>query len=141
MGTYNTIRLMDYSNKFKEFVAGEALYPGMHLERNSSGQAVLSTEGATDPQIMFAFERELLGEGIETEIASDERFQVWFPGRGDEVYALLADEENVVVGDKLAPDGAGHLKAAATNTPVAVALETLDLTGVGEAGRIRAEVL
>lgn len=154
MATYNTVRLMDYSNKFKEFELAAALYPGMMVELNSSGNVAAASEGSTNPQKMFLFERELLGEGLNTEIPSGEKAQVWYPLPGDEVYAVLADGENVSIGDSLAPDGTGKLQAAtnsAAGDAVAIAQEALDLSGSSGAEsegplgdyskRIRAEVL
>jgi len=146
----NTIRLLDYSNKFKEFVLAAAATAGMLVERTSAGQAQPhSSAGATNIQKMFLFEKELEGIEMDTELASGDRVQVWYPLPGDEVYALLANGENVSEGDKLASDGAGGLQAA-TNSgagdPVAIALEDLDLSAVGTGDtiaerRIKVEVL
>jgi hypothetical protein len=133
MATHNTIRLMDYSNKFKEFELSGAAYPGMLMERDTGNDGKVkphsSTDG-TDPQRMFLFERELLGEEMNTEVASGEKAQVWYPSPGDVVYAILADGENVSnVGDPLTSNGDGKLKQNnTTGAVVAYALETLDLS-------------
>lgn len=134
MATYNTIRIMDYSNKFKEFELSAAAIPGMLLERDTSNNGEVKPHGTadgTDPQKMFLFERELLGEEMDTQVISGEKAQAWYPAPGDVVYAILADGEAVSnVGDPLVSNGDGKMKqASTTGAVVGYALETLDLSG------------
>jgi hypothetical protein len=151
---YNTIRLMDYSNKFKERTLKSAAYPGMLVAETTNANEVEphGSAGDTDLQRMFLMERELLGEGIDTQIEADERAQVWFPSPGDEVYAILADGQNAVRGNRLASNGDGTLQVLDSNgATVAYALEDVDtssssaLESEGPRGdytrRIRVEVV
>ncbi len=151
---YNTIRLMDYSNKFKERTLKSAAYPGMLVAETTNANEVEPNGSAndTDPQRAFLMERELLGEGIDTQIEADERAQVWFPAPGDEVYAILADGNDAARGTKLTSNGDGTLQVSTTTgAVVAYALEDVDtssssaLESEGPRGdytrRIRVEVV
>jgi len=125
----NTIRLMDYSNKFKERTLKEAAYAGMLVEETSNdGQVQLHTPAEdNEPQRMFLMEKELEGKGIDEELAADERVQVWFPDPGDEVYAILADGQDAARGMKLASNGDGTLLIAdVAGATVAYSLEAVD---------------
>jgi len=151
---YNTIRLMDYSNKFKERTLKNAAYAGMLMAETTNVGEVDYNSAAddTDPQRAFLFEKELEGKEIDTELAAGERVQIWYPAPGDEVYAILADGNNAVRGDKLASNGDGALQVSATTgAVVAYALEDVDTStsnvteSEGPRGdytrRIRAEVV
>ena len=87
---------------------------------------------------MFALEDELQGKGINDNYSSGDLVSVWIPGRGDQVFAILADGENVAVGDLLESNGAGYLRkhtagsAGVVEFPLAVvgyATEAVDLSG------------
>ena len=126
---HNTIRLMDYSNKFKERTLKSAAYAGMLMAETTNAGEVEphSSAGDTDVQRMFLFEKELEGKEIDTELTADERVQVWYPLPGDEVYAILADGQNAVRGNKLASNGDGTLQVLDTaGATVAYALEDVD---------------
>ena len=76
-----------------------------------------------------------------------EQVQYWIPGRGDIVYALLEDGQNVVIGDFLESSGSGTLQkhvdeteswdnasaAGSITVPpnciVGIALEAVNLSG------------
>jgi hypothetical protein len=97
---------------------------------------------------MFALEDELQGKGIDDSYAVGDKVQVWIAGRGDIVYACIADEENIAIGDLLESNGDGMLRehtvetwtsadAQAANTVysfpvVAIALEAKNLSSLPE---------
>lgn len=124
----NTIRLKDYVGVYLEKNAVSAFYPGRMIEVTTADK-VQPHSGASSAAVpMFTLEDELQGNGIDDQYAADDPVMVWIPQRGDEVYAVLADGENVSIGDKLESDGAGGLQAG-TTAPVAEAIEALDLSG------------
>jgi hypothetical protein len=59
---------------------------------------------------MFALEDELQGGAIDDNYATGAKVQCWIPGRGDQVYGILADGQDVHVGDFLESNGAGYLQ-------------------------------
>lgn len=134
----NTIKIKKYSDVIEEYTAtAVAITPGMLLEPTSGGliQAHSTPEGDALP--MFALENELEGEGIADAYAVSDKIQVWIPGRGDQVYALLANGESVAIGDRLASNGDGYLRkhdisSGGAEYPlgiVAYALEAIDMSG------------
>jgi hypothetical protein len=149
----NTIKVKKYSDVIEEYTAtAVAITPGYLLELTSAGlvQAHSSAGGNVAPP-MFALEDELQGNGITDNITASAKVQVWIPYRGDMVYALLKDGENVAIGDLLESAGNGQLQkyvadaetSAGTTTIygnqiVAVALEAVDLSASANtaAGRI-----
>jgi len=149
----NTIKLKKYLDVVNEFTAtAVAITPGMLLELTSAElvQAHSSEGGPVLP--MFALEDELQGKGITDDYAVSAKIQVWTAVRGEEVYALLADGEDVAVGDFLISDGTGKLKAATADSsavvveefPIAIALEAVDMSGSSGAdpsGRIKVVIL
>jgi len=136
---YNTIRIQArISNIQREREAASAITPGELLEVTSAGkyQAHSTADGPAMP--IFALENELNGDDIDTDYASGTRVQGWYPARGDEVYAILADGQNVSIGDYLVSNGDGTLKkwvggsAGEVEYPgqiIGQAEEALDLSG------------
>ncbi len=107
-----TIRLKNYLNIIEEIDAGGTVTPGMLLLLNSSDNVVAhNAAGQNASPRMFALEDELQGNDIDDNYSTDDKVQVWFPQPGDMVYAILADGENVSIGDELESNGAGYLQA------------------------------
>lgn len=143
---YQTVKVKKYSDVIEEFVASNTITPGMLVEQTPAATTVRrhATNGGTAIP-MFALEDELQGKTIDGNYATGDVVQVWIPGRGDIVYALLADEQNVAIGDALISDGAGRLAkhTAATgdsgtyiydNSIVGLALDALNLSSMGPSG-------
>jgi len=111
---YNTIKIKKYSDNVEEMKASAAITPGMLVEIYNSGGTPLVRKHSKDDgwvgPIKFALEDELQGKGIADDYAADDMVQIWTPYRGDWVYALLADGENVSIGDKLTSNGDGFLQ-------------------------------
>jgi len=141
----NTIKLKNYSDVFEEYTAAAAIIPGMLLEYTDAGEVQAHATAGGNAIPMFALEDGLQGKGIDDSYADDDQVQVWIPGRGDQVYAILADGNTVDIGDYLESNGAGYLQLHATDTEsfesaeagsisvyplqiVAQALEALDLS-------------
>ena len=150
----NTIKLKNYSNINEEYEAHEIITPGMLVELNSDNevQKHATADGNTIP--MFLVEDELQGKGIDDNCAAADQVQIWIPYRGDQVNALLADGENVAIGDFLTSAGTGKLKkfdvaasAGIIEAPaliVGVALEAVDMSGSAGAdpsGRIKVRIV
>jgi len=145
----NTIRLTNYNTIQKEFIMAEDAMPGHLVERDTNGKLQKHNGSASVAQPMFLFEDELQGKDIDQAVLADNPGQAIIAGRGDEAQAVLADGENVSVGDKLESNGDGTLKQG-TTAPIAIALEAMDLSassGEEESGalgydkRIQVEVL
>jgi len=140
----NTIKVKKYADVIEELTAtAVAITPGALLERTSAGlvQACTATTGAVLP--MFALEDELQGKGIDDAYAVSAQIQCWIPGRGDMVYALLEDGEDVEVGEFLESAGNGKLQVLTTGQPIGVAVENVDDSGSSGAdtGRIIVQIV
>ncbi|MCD6361467.1 MAG: hypothetical protein J7M38_11480 [Armatimonadetes bacterium] len=144
----NTIKLKKYSDIIEEYEAGGTITPGMLIMLNSSGKVVPHGNAGEFAEKMFALENELEGKGIDDNYSSGDRVQCWIAGRGDQVYAILADGQTANIGDILESDGAGHLQVAASETAsaatypgsvVGVALEAV--TTSGSTARIKIRVV
>ena len=138
----NTIKVKKYSDVIEEKVASGVITPGMLLIIDNADKVKAHNAVDKDATPIFALENELLGKGINDAYAIGEPVQCWIPYRGDIVNAILADGENVAIGDALTSSGTGMLKkhvldAGASGTPwgvyplqiVAYATEALDLSG------------
>jgi hypothetical protein len=139
---YNTIKVKKYSDVIEEMVASAAVTPGMLLIIESTGKVKAHNQADKDAFPIFALEDELQGKGIDDAYAANDPVQCWIPYRGDIVNAILADGENVNIGDPLTSDGYGRLKKHVTDTGastvpwtvypeqiVGYAAEALDLSG------------
>ena len=131
----NTVKLKNFSDVNEEIVAAGAIYPGMLVERTSANTVQAHSTAGGNALQMFAYEDALQGNTLDDAYAAADPVQVWFPGRGDWVYAILADDQDVAIGDLLESDGNGYLQKHAaddsaapnvTNQIVAKALEEVD---------------
>jgi len=126
----NTIKLKKYLDVIAEYPAHAAITPGHFVELRSDGKVQKCTADGAFAIPMVALEDELQGRGIGTAYSANEPVQVMIAQRGEEVYALLAEDEDVSVGDLLTCAGDGTLKeAGSSDHPIAQALEALDLSG------------
>ena len=141
--TKRTIKLKDYLHVMEEYAAVAAITPGMLIELTSTGEVQVHDAAAGVGEKMFADEDQFQGKTIADAYAVGDKVSCWLPQRGDVVYAFLADGENVAVGAKLVSDGAGALQEAGSieENVIAVALETVDLSGAGAIGRIIARIV
>jgi len=126
-GSKNTIKIKKYNDVINERVAAGTIIPGMLVELTTDGevQAHSTAEGNASP--LFALEDELQGNDIDDNYSSGDRVQVWTAGAGDEIYAILADDETAVIGSLLASNGDGLLR---------VHVPEVESWGVSEAGAL-----
>jgi hypothetical protein len=126
-------------------VAGAAVRPGDLLARKAvtldavvypNGVVKADTDGGGG--LFFAMHDRLQGKTIADNYASSDRVQCFAPRKGSQVWAWLADEENVNAGAPLTANGDGSLRAAVIGTDHVVAFteEALDLTGAAGDARI-----
>ena len=106
---YNTIKVKKYSDVIEELIANAAITPGHLIEIMTTGKVRVhaTIEGNALP--MFALEDELQGDGIDNAYDAAAPVQCWIPGRGDIVYGILKDNNDVDIGDALASGGDGTL--------------------------------
>jgi len=90
--------------------ANAAITPGMLIEVMSTDKVRAHANAGQNALPMFACEDELQGKGVTDDYAADDKVQVWIPGRGDQVNAILADGENASIGSFLESNGDGMLK-------------------------------
>ena len=122
---YQTIKLTKHADVIIERDAHAVIIPGALLELNSDDEVLHhNTEGANVVPIMFALENDLEGKGIDDDYAAAAKVQVWIPGRGDIVNALIADDETCGIGEFLESNGDGklhvHVGDAGDSTTVTV---------------------
>lgn len=131
----NTIKLKRYLHIEEEYAAYAAITPGHLIYLKSDG--TVAVHAAEDGNVlpMFAIEDALQGKTIDEAFAALDRVPCWIPTRGDEVNAILKDEETVAIGDFLVSAGNGELKKFDTTTsvldeerPIGIALAALDLS-------------
>jgi hypothetical protein len=148
---YNTIKLKKYSDVIEEYevAAGVTITPGMLIEMNADGKVLPHSAVGEFAEKMFALENELEGKGIDDNYVADDKVQCWIAGRGDQVNALLADGQDIAIGDLLESDGNGYLQEAVAESAsgatypgsvVGVALETLNNASGGPV-RIKIRVI
>lgn len=126
---------------------GSGILPGMLVERGStSGDFQAHSNSGQTAAKAFALIDDLQGNDIDDAYTDNNRILVGFFRSGDEVNALLADDQTAVVGSKLKSNGDGYLtvdsghasnsdgsfdeggETVYDNIIVGVALEALDLS-------------
>lgn len=116
MATENTIILRGDPNILDQGdAAAEAITPGHLVEYDSSGDVQKHGTAAANAAAMFALEREELGDDIDTAYSANDEVKIALCAPGDEVNALIPSGQNLSKGDYLESDGAGRLRALATD--------------------------
>lgn len=121
---------------YEEYVAAEAdIMPGMLVKLNASGQIIKHDLENGRCELMFAQEDALQGKTIDDLYALNAVAGVILPNLASEVYARLANDEVVAIGEWLCSNGDGLLKNAENLDSgaedvfmVGVAMEAKDLT-------------
>lgn len=135
---YNSVVLKKYVDIQNEWDAAGAIFPGMLVELTSAGKVQAHSSAGGNAAKDFAKENALEGEGIDDAFAATDKVQVLTFLPGEEVYGILADGENVAIGDFLESNGAGYLQkhtagsAGVVEYPNAIvgrSLEAKDLSG------------
>jgi len=139
MASHNTITIKGDGIR-KEALASGTPYPGHLLERASATEFKVHATSGGNCYPFFAVEDDLQGNGIADAYVAARQIVACIFRPGDEVLAVLAEDENVAVGDYLMSNGNGELKkltaqdlAASAGSvyprrAVAVALEAMDLS-------------
>lgn len=139
-----TILLKGCPELDEDGVAGEEIRPG-HLVEGVTTILKFSTAGGPAAR-RFALERDELGKGIDNTYQSEAGSAYYSVGDavkvhnakpGDRVLALIDSGVNVAADGWLEPAGNGTLRALASGTPIARALEAKNVT---ETSFIRVEV-
>jgi hypothetical protein len=149
MGSHRTITIMGNPVR-KEYTAAGAITPGMLLKLGSAGTVVAHSDESGNAPKMFALEDELQGKEISQAYSSGDLVLCGIFRPGDEVNALLATSQTIVIGDLLESNGAGYLKKHAPDPEesearkvqegvIAMALEAVTTTS--SASRIRVEIM
>jgi hypothetical protein len=107
---YSTILLKGENPNIEEIVANAAISPGMLIEEMSTGLVRAHATRNGNAARFFALENELEDDDIDDNYAAGEIVRGFHALPGDQVYALLADGENVAIGDFLTSNGDGYLK-------------------------------
>lgn len=102
----------------KEGKAGATVTPGMLVERNASEEVIPHATAGGSAQPAFAREFDLTGRGIDDDYASGDRVIYMVEYEGSEVYAIIADGEDIDYDDPLTSNGDGALREAAAGEPV-----------------------
>lgn len=134
----NTILASVQSDARQEFVAAGTITPGMVIEVTSAGkvQAHSVASGSLVP-LMIAIENDLVGNDKADNYSAADTTLCYCPQRGDEVFLLVADGQNIAVGTKLESDGAGKVQAVTLDSTgiyryqsmIGVALTAVDMSG------------
>lgn len=149
---HRTISIKTLYSLLKEGKASGAITPGHMLERTSTADTVKSHAVAGQMTRLYAVEDELQGHEIGDAYTTANRvfFKAFLPG--DEVYALIANGEDISIGDRLTSNGDGTLKKAAADSSgtvaedeiAAIALEAVDMSdssGADPSGRCIVEIM
>lgn len=114
-----------------EAVANAAITPGQLVELLSTGKVQKVAAAGGKVEIAVAIEDYLQGNGINDDYAVGARVLHRIFCRGQQVLLILADGENVAIGDKLVAATGGEVKGQATSTEevLVVAMEAVDASG------------
>jgi hypothetical protein len=148
----NTVVLKDFLKIFEEYVAAGVITPGMLIEYTSAGTVQAHSTAGGNVLTMLALEDELQGNDLDDDYAVGDPVQCWIPMRGAVAYMMIADGEDVSIGDLLESDGAGKLQVhvadnggkTTPNQIVAQALEAVGMSGSSAAdptGRIEVRIV
>ena len=121
----------------EEHDAGEAgIYPGMLLKLAADGDVEIHDDENGRAEALFAEEDALQGRTVSQVYTVDNVVSCILPMVGCEIRALIQDEQDISIGERLVSAGDGRLKSlgnldseAVDVFVIGVAVEACDLTG------------
>jgi len=122
----------DDDQKIERVAAEAGIKPGMLVKLTAANKVTRHTTsgGALGDENLIVLEDALQGNNVDTAYTIAEQVFLAIPKAGSEYNVLIADEENVAIGDKIMAGGTGLFKKNAGGTKVVgVATEDNDLTG------------
>jgi len=142
--TNNRIHLKGDYRQEEAKAASSGIYPGMLVKMNSSGNvAIHATEGGWAEKC-FVMEDALQGKTVDDVYTSGAIVTYIIALPGTEVNALIANHEDIVIGDILVSNGAGCLQKASSaasatidESIVAIAMEAMSPDSGNELFRVR----
>ncbi len=105
-----SVIIKNYLKVFEEFVAQTTITPGHLLKIRTDGEVQPTDVDNATVLPLFATEDELQGKSITETYSANDIVQCWIPQRGDIVYAILQNGQNVAIGEYLVSNGGGTLK-------------------------------
>jgi hypothetical protein len=108
----------DLTNR-EEFKSNGAITPGQLLEQDSAGDVKRHATAGGNQSRLFALEDYTWGKDIDDDYADNVQAQCIWARRGDVINALLADGQNVAIGDKAESAGDGDLQKHAADSGAA----------------------
>jgi hypothetical protein len=136
----NTIALK-FSGRYDEGRAGGVIKPGHLIKLNGDNEVVVHATAGQKVMPAFAWEDALQGKTVDDAYADGDLVNFGICNPGDEVLAILKDEQNVDEGALLESAGTGALQAVTTGTPIAEAREAVNLTGAAGDGFCKVRIL
>lgn len=109
MGDHRTITIIGDPIR-KEVLAAGTITPGMLIAIGTAGTALAHASASGNAQKMFALEDELQGHEIGDNYSSGNRVLYGVFRNGEEVNAILATSQTIVIGDLLESAGNGYLR-------------------------------
>ena len=138
MSTRYTIATIGIGVQY-EAVANAAITPGQAVELLSTGKIQKVAAAGGDSERAFAIEDYLQGKDVADDYAAGARVMYRVFQRGEEVFVILKDGENVAIGDDISFALAGEVAASGSGeTVIGTAMEALDASasaGVAVASR------
>ena len=126
-----TIKLKIAMNIQNEAMASATTTPGQLVEFEAAGTVKPNSVAGGLVEKAFAVEDEMFGGGIaDTYTTTGNPVQYQFARSGDEILAKLDASENIAIGAKLTSSTGGQLKAAGSDTPIAIALAASNVASV-----------
>ena len=148
---YKTI-LLAGSRNVQEALAAAAITPGHMLEIDSAGKFKKHATAGGVGYGLWALEDDIQGNDIDDDYSTGNVVTAQAAVPGDQIYAWIANGENIAIGDKLISNGDGTLKEHTADSSgviveehvVAVAREACDMSdssGADPTGRCRIQVV
>lgn len=134
-----------------EALANAGITPGHLVEIMSTGKMRVHATAGGNAEKAFAVEDDIQGNNIDHAYSADDLVQYEIFRPGDVVLAMLANGQNVAIGDKLESSGTGTLTKYAADsqdpyedTIVGVAMEAVNMSDSSLAdpsGRIKVRIV
>lgn len=136
-----TIYLGGPRTQVGDIAASESITPGHLIERWNNGgihRWRKHTTGGGDTARAFATEQSSVNQDVTVVYAANDLVEATIGAPGTNIWAFIASGQNITFGQKLESAGDGTLRALASGTALATALE--DSGAVVALTRIRVEV-